>query len=126
MSDSSNLPARQQDTTLANITAFEGVLLQVLGSSGLPTDRILVNIDERGTVFRNFEHVLSKIQPEQRARSLYISKFLAAVGVGLIDAALNYLWDGTVNELRLRIEQYDLSYFYDNAGLSEKIRTSAC
>jgi hypothetical protein len=46
---------------------------------------------------------------------VYLSKFAAAVAAGLFDAALNYLWDETVFELRRRIAQYDLSYFYDNA-----------
>ena len=45
----------------------------------------------------------------------YIAKFLAAVTNGLFDAALNYLWDETVSQLRKRIVQYDLAYFFDNA-----------
>ena len=33
---------------------------------------------------------------------------LAAVGAGLFDAALNYLWDETIAEFRRRVARYDL------------------
>lgn len=40
---------------------------------------------------------------------------MAAATAGLFDAALNYLWDETVYQLRKRIENYDIEYFYDVA-----------
>ena len=40
---------------------------------------------------------------------------MAAVASGLFDAALNYLWDETILELRQRVAQYDIAYFYANA-----------
>jgi len=46
---------------------------------------------------------------------MYLSKFALAVSAGLFDAALNYLWDETIGELRRRIVDYDLSYFFDLA-----------
>lgn len=49
----------------------------------------------------------------------YISKFLVAAA-GLFDAVLNYMWDETIFQLRKRIENYDIEYFYDVAVLSEK------
>ena len=55
---------------------------------------------------------------EQREQSLYLSKLLAAVGAGLFDAALNYLWDETIAELRRRVARYDLAYFFDIAVTS--------
>jgi hypothetical protein len=46
---------------------------------------------------------------------MYLSKFIAAVRSGLFDAALNYLWDETISELRRRIAGYDLDCFFDLA-----------
>lgn len=36
-----------------------------------------------------------------------------AVATGLFDAALNYLWDETIKQLRIRIINGDIEYFYD-------------
>jgi hypothetical protein len=62
------------------------------------------------------------VEFEDRGRALYLSKFLAAIGAGLFDAALNYLWDETIAELRRRIAAYDLAYFYDVAVTSPERR----
>lgn len=94
---------------------FEANLLNFLKEQGLPTQSVLVSVNERVTVFKNIADVLTKITDEQKPRSVYISKFIAAIASGLFDAALNYLWDETIIELRRRVSQYDLSYFYDNA-----------
>jgi hypothetical protein len=83
---------------------------------------VLVSIDERQAVFTNFAKAIDLIPMEDRGRSLYLSKFLAAVGAGLFDAALNYLWDETVAELRRHIASYDLAYFYDVAVTSPERR----
>ncbi len=47
-------------------------------------------------------------------KALYISKFFAAVGAGLFDAALNYLWNETIVNLREKVARFDLEYFYDS------------
>jgi hypothetical protein len=100
---------------------FENGMLEAIGKLGLPTQEILVPVTERVNVFRNIEHVLYQIESsDQKARSIYLSKFLAAVSGGLFDAALNYLWDETISELRRRVIQYDIEYFYDNATYAEK------
>jgi len=82
----------------------------------------LASIDERGVSMANLQRILTRIDSNQRQRSVYLSKFIAAVATGLFDAALNYLWDETILELRNRVVQYDLSYFYDNAGLNVEKR----
>lgn len=87
----------------------------VLDECGLPSTNIFVPIGERQVVFSNVLRVIERIDLDQRRRSAYFSKFIAAVASGLFDAALNYLWDETISELRKRVAQYDLSYFYDNA-----------
>lgn len=93
---------------------FETALLKVLGQYDLPTEPIFVSIDERLAVSQNIERVLGRLSSNKKRRSVYLSKFIAATASGLFDAALNYLWDETIAELRLRVAKYDLSYFYDN------------
>lgn len=94
---------------------FENELLNFIDTLGLPSEKILVDIPERVKVFKNIESVLELISDDYRANSAYISKYIAAVASGLFDAALNYLWDETILELRKRVAQYDLSYFFDSA-----------
>ncbi len=98
-----------------DIKQFEDKLISFIQNYELPTDQILVNVDERVRVFSNVDGVIRKIPVEQRERSIYISKFIASAAAGLFDAALNYLWDETIYELRRRVTQYDLDYFYDAA-----------
>lgn len=99
----------------SQIAEFENNLLSFIGRYGLPTDQVLVSVSERLRVFRNVEDVVEKVEVDQRLRSIYISKFIAASAAGLFDAALNYLWDETIYELRRRVAQYDLEYFFDAA-----------
>lgn len=75
---------------------------------------------ERSKVFKNIDDVLSLLPTSQKGGSMYLSKFLAATASGLFDAALNYLWDETILEIRKRVIQYDVNYFYDNATNEEK------
>lgn len=100
---------------MIDLRRFEDVLLTQLGSAGLPTEDVLVDVDERGRMLANVAGALTRLGPEDRARSHYVSKMVGAVAVGLFDAALNYLWDETVSELRRRVAGYDLGYFYDIA-----------
>ena len=108
--------------TELELLAFEKQLMSVLTQLGLPQDNILIGVKERSKVFKNIEGVVSEIEPGQRLNSIYISKFLAAVAAGLFDAALNYLWDETVLEIRKRVSMYDIAYFYDQAIQSEDRR----
>ena len=100
------------DAQLAN---FEHGLQAFLDNLGLPAQSILVPVTERQIVIRNIQDVVARLPEDKRQQSTYISKFVAAVGVGLFDAALNYLWDETIHQLRRRVAHYDLLYFYDNA-----------
>ena len=115
---SSRTPTRLNDL----VAEFEQAMLAQLANIGLPSEGVLVSIGERQTVFANFENAINLIQVENRSESLYLSKFLAAVGAGLFDAALNYLWDETITELRRRIAAYDLAYFFDVAVTSPERR----
>ncbi len=94
---------------------FEAALLDTFVRTGLPSENVLVPVTHRGRIFKNLDDALDPLSDERRAASLYISKFLAAVAAGLFDAALNYLWDETIGELRERVAGYELSYFFDMA-----------
>lgn len=102
------------------LTAYDTKMLGVFDYLGLPADNILVKVDERRKVFKNIEDVLELLPTDTLGNSIYISKFLSAVSAGLFDAALNYLWDETVSQLRFRVSQYDIQYFFDLAVTSDK------
>lgn len=84
--------------------------LSILLHLGLPTDGVLSSIDERKMAIRNLPDVIQKVAILDD--SYYLSKFLVAISTGLFDAALNYLWDETIKQLRIRVSQGDLKYFY--------------
>lgn len=96
-----------------NISDFSLGFVTFLKSLDLPSEGILVNVDERYRVMQMFPHVVTLISPEARGVSPYLSKFIAACGAGLFDAALNFLWDETVVHLRNKIINFDINYFYD-------------
>lgn len=98
-----------------DLERHEAGLLSVIGQLGLPSTDVLVPVNQRIRVFQTIGDTLSLLPADHLQRSIYLSKFLAAVASGLFDAALNYLWDETVGELRRRVATYDLEYFYDVA-----------
>lgn len=120
---SANVPAvANQDTYLQTLDNYEAEFVKFIGQLGLPNKDIFTDSAERMAIFRNIELALSSLPPEQRNTSVYISKFLAASMHGLFDAALNYLWDETISEIRKRVISYDISYFYDNCSIVEEKR----
>jgi hypothetical protein len=106
------------DVARHDLEKFESLLLGQLDVLGLPVDNVLVDIRERGRMLSNVAGAVEPLQADDLDRSYYISKMIAAVAVGLFDAALNYLWDETVAELRRRVANYDLAYFFDIAVTS--------
>ncbi len=127
VSEQDFLPERRLDRT--HLDAIEATLLQGLQQQGLPSEGVLVEVSQRAVVLTNMSTVLDRLDAEQRARSVYISKFVAASLAGLFDASLNYLWDETISELRRRVTGYDLSYFFDvaeqNPERRKRLRTEA-
>ena len=111
------ISAKDVNTSLSK---YENNLLAYVGSFGLPTEGILVPIAERKSVIKNFEDVVDLLRQEDISGAVYISKFITAASSGLFDAALNYLWDETVFQLRKRVAIYDIEYFYDVAVTSDK------
>jgi hypothetical protein len=65
-------------------------------------------------VLQNLPVVIARLTEESRRGAMYVSKFIAACVVGLFDAALNFLWDETVANLRAKVARFDLAYFYDS------------
>lgn len=117
----SNLPQEIQNTnqSLALLASFETGLKSALDSYSLPIDNIFADTQERVKTFKNLNDVLNQIPLEVRQQSLYLSKFIASAASGLFDAALNYLWDETILQIRKRVSQYDIDFFYDNAVLGD-------
>lgn len=109
-----------ENNGLIQLNEFENELKHVLSLHSLPTDGVFVNISERINVFRNLESVLAQISKEEKEQSLYLSKFIASTASGLFDASLNYLWDETILQIRKRVSQYDIEFFYDNAVTGER------
>ncbi len=99
-------------TDVANIIEqADNMYLSVLAHLGLPTEGVLSTIRERKATIRNLPDVILEMKNLDDA--YYLSKFFVAVSTGLFDAALNYLWDETIKQLRIRILVGDLKYFYD-------------
>ncbi|MGL6484008.1 hypothetical protein ACSZNY_12615 [Aeromonas caviae] len=96
------------------VDQFTASLTHYLGELGLPSDRVLVSVAERQRVINNLPDVVGLIEEGRRAGAIYLSKFIAACGAGLFDAALNFIWDETVVNLRHKVARFDLEYFFDS------------
>lgn len=113
MSDKNNLliPIQNIDD---GVDQFTDSLNSYLDYLGLPSNDILVPVNERRKVIQNLPHVIEHIPSELKNKAAYISKFIAAIGAGLFDAALNFIWDETINNLRDKVSRFDLEYFYNS------------
>ncbi|MCO7128334.1 hypothetical protein NIE88_21650 [Sporolactobacillus shoreicorticis] len=107
-----------------SVDAFSKGLQRYLENLGLPTKKVLVNPEERMDVLDNVPRVVHKINPELRNASMYISKFIAACGAGLFDAALNFLWNETVMNLRSKVVRFDMDYFLNSIISDPRRRAS--
>lgn len=116
-----NLPQNQHNSnSLIQLNEFETGLKQILILHSLPTNGVFVEIPERINVFKNLDTVLNQITDDEKQQSLYLSKFIASTASGLFDASLNYLWDETIIQIRKRVSQYDIEFFYDNAVTGDR------
>ena len=119
---STQLPAIPNKEVDQNVARFHEELSEYLETLDLPSDNILVPMEGRYEVIHNLPSVVGRMTLEQRKDASYISKFTAAIATGLFDAALNYLWDETIRNLRDKVCRYDLQYFYDTAITNPKNR----
>nr|WP_321239333.1 hypothetical protein [uncultured Tolumonas sp.] len=88
---------------------------QFLESLGLPKENILASLVERQVVQTNFPQFIMMLPDEVKRESRYLSKFAAASAIGLFDAALNYVWNEVVLNLRKKTVIYGLELFFDAA-----------
>ena len=115
--------ALSEETIAPAVETLEVELTAYLDNAGLPKNDILVPVIRRRPVFQNMPTVLANLTDEQKSTSAYISKFAAACAVGLFDAALNYLWNETVRNLRDKVAKFDLAYFFDSVVNDSKRRS---
>lgn len=102
------------NSVISVVDGLSTALNSYLSELGLPTENVLVDLPERRKIINNLPDVVNGIEATKRQNSLYLSKFIAACGAGLFDAALNFIWDETVVNLRLKVIRFDLEYFYDS------------
>lgn len=81
----------------------------------LPTENILADYNQRTTIETNLVNFITKLDSETKREGRYLSKFVAAASIGLFDAALNYVWNEVVINLRKKAVVYGLELFYDAA-----------
>ena len=118
----SNSISKKTESCILNLEVFEKQLLDLFKDYWLPYENILVWINERARFFHNIWYTLDFLEPNKKWKAIYISKFLSAVWSGLFDAALNYLWNETINDLRAKIKWYNINYFYDTLNIWENRR----
>ncbi len=99
-----------------DVDEFSKGLETYLTTLGLPCENVLVEIKERKIVIANMPSIVESLQEDKLDEAYYISKFIASCGVGLFDAALNYLWNETIVNLRQKIIYFDLEYFFNLLG----------
>lgn len=114
----------KQQLIIENVNSFDDALNQFLQNLGLPQEKVLVDVSERNKVINNFPDTIDIMNSDIVKKSLYLSKFIAACGVGLFDAALNFLWDETILNLRHKVSDFDFQYFIQNTISDSKRRES--
>lgn len=112
------------EIVMENVNSFDYALNQFLKNLGLPQENVLVEVSQRNKVINNLLDTINIINSEQIGNSLYLSKFILACGVGLFDAALNFLWDETILNLRQKVSNFDLGYFFDSTISDQKRRSN--
>lgn len=90
---------------------------------GLPHENILVELKQRQRAIINIQEIIPDLSDRQKASAFYLSKFISAAMMGLFDAALNYMWDETIQNLRKKVIMFDIDYFYDTAIKDTKKRS---
>jgi hypothetical protein len=100
-----------------NTNLFTNYLQQL----NLPTDNIIASTKERNLVAINLPTFIDSLAAEEKREARYLSKFVGATAIGLFDAALNYVWNEVVLNLRKKVVTYGIDLFYD-AAVGGKLR----
>ncbi|MDT3388389.1 MAG: hypothetical protein LIR46_11610, partial [Bacteroidota bacterium] len=109
-------------SSIQYIEQFTQDLTSYLTKIGLPSQNVLVEPCERGRVIANLPSTLALAKNYNSSEAMYLSKMVAACAVGLFDAAINFLWDETIANLRYKASIFDLQYFFATAIRDEKQR----
>lgn len=67
-----------------DLARFQEAILHQLDSVGLPTDGVLVDLDERQTLLTSVGGALRRLPGQDLARSWYVSKMIVAAAVGAL------------------------------------------
>lgn len=118
MIDNTLVPSESQELA-ADTAIFSGYLEKF----GLPTENIIATTDERKIVGQNLPTFLEALPIEEKRDARYLSKFIGATAIGLFDAALNYVWNEVVLNLRKKAAIYGIDLFFD-ASVGGVNRTS--
>jgi len=124
MSEKSPVVSNSNALIQTEVDSFSASLQRYLNHLGLPSDNVLVEPAERLMVIKNLPDIVGRLSPEVKAESMYISKFVAACGAGLFDAALNMLWNEVVVNLRDKVTRFDMDYFLDSVVTDSKRRAT--
>lgn len=99
----------------SDLAAETSVFVSYLQQFDLPTDNIIAYTDERTIIASNLPFFLSTLSAESKRDARYLSKFIGATAIGLFDAALNYVWNEVVLNLRKKAAIYGIDLFFDAA-----------
>ena len=91
------------------------IFSQYLQQFGLPTNNVIATTEERRVVTINLPAFLDALPAEEKRDARYLSKFVGATAIGLFDAALNYVWNEVVLNLRKKACIYGIDLFFDAA-----------
>ena len=99
----------------SELAADTNIFASFLEQFGLPTDNIIATTEERNVVSTNLPNFLNTLSQEEKRDARYLSKFVGATAIGLFDAALNYVWNEVVLNLRKKASVYGIDLFYNSA-----------
>ncbi|WGV33573.1 hypothetical protein [Paenibacillus polymyxa] len=101
----------------AEFSKFE----EYLTALGLPTESVIASPEERMRIMKVIPEFVESLSPSIKRDARYLSKFIAGSAIGLFDAALNFVWNEVIVNLRSKILFYGLDLFFD-AAVGEKVR----
>lgn len=87
-----------------------------LESYNLPSDNIIATASERSRMMSILPEFLNSLPDDVKKDARYLSKFVAGSAIGLFDAALNYVWNEVILNLRKKVIVYGLDYFFESAA----------
>lgn len=110
MADDIIVPSKSHDLA-AGTHAFQNYLAHY----GLPTENVIASTEERRIVGENLPSFLNSLSADEKREARYLSKFVGSTAIGLFDAALNYVWNEVVLNLRKKAIVYGVDLFFDAA-----------